>query len=416
MHSFTALFHTYRDAWFAAILVALGCSVVAVYVVLRRVAFLGLAVSQVAAAGVAIAFLMHGPPLLLGALFTAAGVVAFSFGREPVRVSREALVGVAFAVASALSVLFVFRSSQELDHIEHIVYGSLLYVTPVHVTWLAVGSGLVLLLHSTFRKEFTLVAIDPDSARTLGVATRGFQGLLGASVGVMIALSIHTAGSLLTFAMLVLPALTALLLAERMPAVLSLSATCGVVAAVAGLTVAIFFDLPPGPTIVVSSAVLLACAALSRIHRLLGVFALTVAIGGTAYLESRQDSHEHLPLAAREAANPDAQWRVELEVALVAKSVRAGEPARVEFHGHVHGKAPRELWVLLELGSEMSAAPLPLDERHVFLDLATTWLAPGEHPITASVWTGPPLDPDDATRLLDRDECSVNVPMLEVRP
>lgn len=416
MHSFAALFSTYRDAWLAVVLVALGCSIVSVYVVVRRVAFLGLAVSQVAAAGVAVAFLAHAPPLLFGALFTGAGVLAFSFGREPVRVSREALVGAAFAVASALSVLCVFRSSQELDHVEHLVYGSLLYVGPEQVGWLLLGTAFVVTLHSAFLREFSLVSVDPDTARTLGVRTGFFEALLGATVGVMIALSIHAAGSLLTFALLVLPALTALLLRERLVGALVVAAIVGVGAAVAGLLVAILFDLPPGPTIIVAAAVFLLCAGLARIHPGLGLGALVCAVAATAWLESRQIEHDHAPAAAGRRSEERAGLRVEVELLLLTPSVAAGEAARVEYHGHVHGRPQGELWVLLELGAETAAARLPLDERHAVLEIATAGLTAGEHPIAATVWTGPPLDPDDRTRPLGRDECSVNDLRLEVRP
>lgn len=415
MHSFSALFLTYREAWLAACLVAIGCSLVAVYVVLRRVAFLGMAISQIAAAGVAIAFVVNGPPLLLAAVATAIGVGVFSFGREPVRVSREALVGVAFAVASAAGVLFVFRSSQELDHIEHIVYGSLLYVTIDQVWWLGAGTGVVVLLHVLFHREFTQVAMDPDTARTLGVRTRLFQALLAATIGIMIALSIGTAGSLLTFSLLVFPALTALLIADRMPHVLSISLASGVGATACGLTTAILFDLPPGPTIVVAAAALLGCAALHRVRRWLGI-ALLLALGLVlAIVEANRSTHDHGTTPAAAATSVSAALRVELEVTTSTPTVRKGERVRIEFHGHVHGDPRGDIHVLLELGTSMATARVPVDASHAVLELDTLGLSAGRYPILASLWTGPPLDPDDATRLLDSNECTVTAPIVEIR-
>jgi len=415
MHSFSALFFTYREAWLAACLVAIGCSLVAVYVVLRRVAFLGMAISQIAAAGVAIAFVVNGPPLLLAAIATAIGVGLFSFGREPVRVSREALVGVAFAVASAAGVLFVFRSSQELDHIEHIVYGSLLYVTIDQVWWLGAGTGVVVLLHALFHREFTQVAMDPDTARTLGVHTRLFQSLLAATIGIMIALSIGTAGSLLTFCLLVFPALTALQIADRMPHVLLISLASGVGATVCGLTTAILFDLPPGPTIVVAAAVLLGCATLQRVHRWLGLATFLLLGLVIAIVEANRSQHDHPMIQAPSATSSSAALRVELEVTTSSRTVITGEPVRIEFHGHVHGDPKGDIHVLLELGTSMATARLPVDASHVVLDLNTLGLPAGQYPIVASLWTGPPLDPDDATRLLDSNECTVTTPTVEIR-
>ncbi len=429
-HSFATLFATYRDAWLAALLIALACSIVAVYVVLRRVAFIGIATAQIAAAGVALAFLLGIAPLPLAATATFLGVVLFSVGREPIRVTREALVGVAFALASALAVLFVFRSSRELDHIEHIVYGSLLFATPRHVLSLAAGALGVVAAHVAFAKEFVLVSVDPDTATTLGVRTRFFQGLLAATIGVVIALSIGTAGSLLTFAFLVLPALTALLLAERIGAVFVWSVVSALVAAGGGLATAVLLDLPPGPTIVVASSLLLACAALARVRSWLGIAALAAALLGIGVLASSRVAPQH---AATHAPLPAADsLRVEIEAEVSPRRARAGTLLTIEFHGHVHdhvagagGDAPVDdpvddpvsgLHVLFELGSNVAAAALPPGGASARVVIDTTGLAPGSHPLVVSAWTGPPLDPTDRTRLLGPDELTVNAPSVEIEP
>jgi ABC-type Mn2+/Zn2+ transport system permease subunit len=413
MASFATLFDTYRDAWASVTLIALACSIVSIYVVVRRVTFLSVATAQIAAAGVAVAFLFDAPPLPFAIAATVAGVALFSFGRESYRISRDVVVGVGYAAASALAVLCVFRSSQELDHIEHIVYGSLLFATPAHVAWLAGGAAIVVAIHAAFAREFVLVSFDPDTAHTLGVRSRTFQCLLAATIALSIALSIGTAGSLLTFSFLVLPAATALLLTERLKTAFALSIVTGIVTALGGLAAAVLHDSPPGPTIVLAGALLLGCAALVRIRAWLGALALAAIVVATLVFAP---DHAGRGAAADAAGAKREGLKVELHAMSLTSPVRRGELLRIATHAHIHGDAGSGLHVLLELGDQRAAARLPDDGGDVIVDLEVPALAAGKASVVVTVWTGPPLAPDDATRPLDASESNEVVVQIEVEP
>lgn len=416
----TRLLETYSNAWIAASLIALACSLVSVYVVLRRVAFIGIATAQIASAGVAFALLINVSPIPAAAVATLLGIALFAFGTEPVRVSREALVGVAFALASALSVLFVFRSSTELDHIEHIVYGSLLFASSSQVKVLAFGAAIVCGLHSLFGKEFLMVSFDRDTAQTLGIRTKLIDFVLFASIGAVIALSIGVAGSLLTFCLLVVPALIALLLAERLPAVFALSLGSGVGSAAIGVLLAILFDLPPGPTIVVSAVTVLAIAASFRAGPALGIGSLALTLSLLGYATW----HAHAPAAEHSHSTPTsaADFHVDLELVVHQRSVQRGKRLQVDFatrmRGSLDGKDARDiaLHLALELGSEIDSAKFDSVARAGHLELETKDLAPGKYTLSPSVWTGPPLDPTIDTRVLTEDELSANSVEIEIRP
>lgn len=407
--SFHDLFDTYRHAWLAAALIGVSCSVVGVYVVLRRVAFVGIATAQVAAAGVSLALLAHLDPLPVAAAATLLGAAFFALGREPVRVSRDGVVGAVFAAASALSVLFVFRSSAELDRIEHIVYGTLLFTTGSQVQVLAAGALVVLALHASFGREFLLVSYDPETARTLGVRAGAFNLLLFATIGAVIAMSIGAAGSLLAFALLVLPPMTALLLTDRLGAVFALSLCAGVVAAGVGVFASIAFDVPTSPAIVVTAVVLLIAAFAARIRPALGAVVLAGALGAGVFAARPQP-----PVAA--PGTEEAAPHVDLELALHDRAVRRGETLVVDYVLRVRGEVPPELHLLIDVGSALASAPIRAGRRAGRVEVDTSGLEPGAYTVSASLWTGPPLAPTVETEMLPPDVCSAQELSVEVRP
>lgn len=405
------LFATYSHAYLAALIIALGCSIAGVYVVLRKVAFVGIATAQVAAAGVALAFLLDFAPLPAAVLSALIGVSLFGLGRDPVRVSRDGIVGVAFALASALAVLFVSRSAAELDQVEHIIYGSLLFTTGEQVLILALGVAAVLLVHALFHREFLMVSVDREAARTLGVRTKLFDFLLFLTLGAVIALSIGAAGSLLAFAFLILPPMTGLLLGGRLTQVFAISAACGLAAAVAGVLVSVLFDFPTGPAVVVTSAALFACALAARTSPALGAGALALFIAATA-LSAIETARPAAP------ERPSPELRIELELAAHDRTVRRGEPVAVDYVVRIRGEAPAGLHLALDAGSAVGIARLPRASARsagrVLLD--SSGLAPGAYSVSGSFWTGNPLSPDEDTELLRPDQVAVSPAAIEVLP
>lgn len=404
-----ALFATYGHAYLAALLIAVGCAVVGMYVVLRRVAFVGIATAQIAAAGVALAFLTHTAPLPAAIFATLIAVVLFALGKEPVRVSGDAVIGVAFAVASALSILFVFRSSAELDRIEHIIYGTLLFASRQQVVVLAIGVGIVLLLHALLGKEFLMVSFDPETSATLGLPTRRFNLLLFATIGTVIALSIGTAGSLLAFALLILPPMTGLLLAERIGLAFAISIATAALTAILGVLVSVLLDSPTSPAIVVTGAGLLLAAAIGRLRPIAGVVVLLGMLGLVGWMATHRDQ------ATSEPTLTDGDHgHVDLELALHDRRVKRGDKLEVDYVVRIRGNVPGNLHLLVNVGSAIGETPLGTSRRAGRIEIDTVDLAPGVYTLSGSLWSGSPTQPDVDTEILPPDICPACEHTIEV--
>jgi zinc transport system permease protein len=262
----------FREALYGTLVIALACSVLGVYVVLRRIVFVGAALAQLSSAGIALGLWMSGQglllwiadyPIALALIFTLAGVLFFASGSGRGRIPPDATIGVTYAIAGAAGILLIAKASHGEAH-DIFLQGNILGITRADTLTLLATTIPVLLAHLIFYKEFLFVSFDRETARTLGFKVGRWNLLLYFTLGLVIAFAMQFAGVLLVFNFLVLPAVTGLLVSRSMGGVFAVAIGSGLLAAVAGFTLSVPFDLPSGPTIIAVSGVLVILAFLGR--------------------------------------------------------------------------------------------------------------------------------------------------------
>jgi ABC-type Mn2+/Zn2+ transport system permease subunit len=264
---FDAVF-LFKDALYGALVIALACSVLGVYVVLRRIVFVGAALAQLSSAGIALALWLAGMgvattltshPIALSLAATLAGVVFFAQGGARSRLPHDATIGVTYAVAAAAGILLVAKARVGEAH-DIFLQGNILGITRNDFWVLAAVAVPVLLVHLAFYKEFLFVSFDRETARTLGYNVRWWNLFLYLTLGLVIAFSMQFAGVLLVFNFLVLPAVTGLLASRSMQGAFTIAVLAGLAAALVGFCISVPFDLPSGPAIIATSGALAAVA------------------------------------------------------------------------------------------------------------------------------------------------------------
>jgi ABC-type Mn2+/Zn2+ transport system permease subunit len=263
----------FKEALYGALVIALACSVLGVWVVLRRIVFVGAALAQLSSAGIALALLLGGMgiggelthhPVAVSLILTLVGAAFFAIGhKERAGIPPDATIGVTYAVAAALGILLIAKAKGGEAH-DIFLQGNILGITSADVLVLLAVTVPVLVLHAVFYKEFLFVSFDRETARTLGYRVALWDQLLYFTFGIVIAYAMQFAGVLLVFNFLVLPAVTGILLARGMAAIFVVAALAGLVASVVGFALSVPLDLPSGPAIIAVSGII---AALSWIVR-----------------------------------------------------------------------------------------------------------------------------------------------------
>ena len=261
----------FREALYGALVIALACSVLGVYVVLRRIVFVGAALAQISSAGIALALWLGGASIALGPvshptvmslLLTLAAVMFFAGGTRG-RVPPDATIGVTYAVAAAVGILLIAKASHGEVH-DIFLSGNILGITRADTLVLLAVAVPVLVLHTIFYKELLFVSFDRETARTLGYNVRWWDLLLYLTLGIVIASAMQFAGVMLVFNFLVLPAVTGLLMSHTMRGLFFWSVTSALGAAFLGFSLSVPFDLPSGPAISAASGVLVLLAWVGR--------------------------------------------------------------------------------------------------------------------------------------------------------
>jgi len=249
-----------QTALVASLVVGAVCAYLGVYVVLRRIVFVGAALAQVSSAGVGLALLYGWNPVLSSLAMTLGGVAAFSVRATDRRTTQESFIGIGYAVASALAVLFVAKSAQGEGHMLDVLSGNILTVTTREIWWMA-GVGLAAIaLHTLLGKQLWFSMFDSETARASGIRSGWWDLLFFLMLGVTISLAIRLAGTLLVFAFLVIPAVVGLLLSRRLGGIIAVAIGAASIATIAGLYASVRIDLPSGPAIVACLFVLLVLA------------------------------------------------------------------------------------------------------------------------------------------------------------
>jgi zinc/manganese transport system permease protein len=256
---------------FLACLVLTGIhAYLGLHVLARGVIFVDLALAQVAALGVTAALLAgHAPQSEAASIyalgFTAAGAGLFALTRESPAggrrggIPQEAIIGIVYAVAAALTVLVLDRVPQGGEHIKQLLVGSILSVTGDEVARVAALYAGIGGLHWLCRRPFLAIS---RGAEVRGARLWDF--LFYVTFGVVVTSSVRMAGVLLVFSYLIVPAVVATSLARGFGRRLLVGWAFGLAASGAGLVTSYQADLPTGATVVATFGAGLAAAALGR--------------------------------------------------------------------------------------------------------------------------------------------------------
>lgn len=237
-----------------ALLASVSCATLGVYVVHRRMAFIGDAVAHTMLPGIVVAAAL-GWSLSLGGL-VAGLVTALGVGWLASRggLREDTAIGVLFTAMFAFG-LAMASGEEAHEHLEAALFGSLAAVDGGDVLLLSSIAVLAIAVLTLFHKELELASCDPAYAEVIGIRTNALRYLLLAVLALVIVAGVQAVGVLLTAALLVTPAAAASMLTRRLPHTMGLAALFAAVCSVAGLLVAARFRLLPG------AAIVLACTA-----------------------------------------------------------------------------------------------------------------------------------------------------------
>lgn len=269
-----------------AILVSSACALLGTFLVLRKMAMVGDAISHAVLPGIAIAFLISGREslwILAGA--TAFGLIAVFLIQmlQGGGLSSDASIGIVFTALFAAGVILISLNAQNIDlDLDHVLFGEIAYVQwdqltlggvdvgPRAVWMLGITLFVIMVLLTLFYKQFKICSFDPALAAASGIPVALFHYLLMGMVSMTSVASFDSVGAILVVGMLIVPAATAYLLTDRLGIMLTYSVLIGAASSVAGYYMAFLLDASIAGCMVASAGGLFVLAFLfSPLHGVL---------------------------------------------------------------------------------------------------------------------------------------------------
>lgn len=259
-----------RYALFGSILLGVSCGLLGSFLVVRKMALVGDALSHAVLPGVALGFLwnMTKDPVAIFIGATAAGLIGtmvVGWITRTTKLKEDSALGLVlatfFAVGICLLTMFQRLPTGSKSGIDKFLFGQAAAIGAGDLMLMTATTVLSVLLLTFFYKEFLVVSFDAVFARTIGLPVRLLQETLMLLLAFAVVVALQAVGVVLVSAMLITPAAAAYLLTDRMHRMLWLAALFGLLAGALGAFLSFLGNnLPTGPFMVLGASAIFALA------------------------------------------------------------------------------------------------------------------------------------------------------------
>jgi len=215
------------------------------FMVLKRMSLVGDALSHVALPGMAIALMLSVNPILGALLALGLAVIGIWYIGEKSEIYPEALVGIFFTASLAIGILI----TPEPELLE-VLFGNIEKVTGLDGILVIAASLLIFVVTKLISNKLALGIVSEDLAKSEGIKVSRINLIYLLLVGLVIALGVKFLGTLLTGALVIIPAAAAKNLARAIAGYQMLSIVFGTLSVVIGIFVATLAGISSGPAVV----------------------------------------------------------------------------------------------------------------------------------------------------------------------
>jgi len=253
-----------RYALAGALLLGLNCGLLGSFIVVRKMALLGDTLSHAVLPGIALGFLWSSTKdplaILIGATVVGMiGVLVSHAITRTTRLKQDASLGIVLSSFYAVGICLIYYIQRmpggNKTGIKSFLFGQASALGSDDIILMAVTTAITLLCIGLLGRALVTTSFDRGFAGAVGMPVQFLDRLLMLLTAFAIVVAMQAAGVVLVSALLVIPAATAYLLADRMPRMLTIAAIAGMISAAVGAFLSFLGNnLPTGPLIVVSAA------------------------------------------------------------------------------------------------------------------------------------------------------------------
>ncbi|MDH4122690.1 MAG: metal ABC transporter permease [Thermoplasmata archaeon] len=257
-----------QRAFIGGVCAALLCSILGVFMVLRRSSLIGEGIAHLSFGGIAVGLFFAIYPLFSALVLSLLGILAISYLQRKKIVYSETAIGILFSFGLALgAVLASVKGGFSIDLFSYL-FGSILTVSTDDLILIIILTGVVLTFVGIFFKELMHMTFDEQGARLSEVPTIPLDIIFNVVVAFAVIVSIKIVGTLLVSSLLIIPAAASLQLSRSFKETVTISIIASMISVIAGLVLSFVYDVATGGAIVlVSLGIFVICVLGKRLIR-----------------------------------------------------------------------------------------------------------------------------------------------------
>jgi zinc transport system permease protein len=245
-----------QKALLAGSLMAITCSTLGLFLVLRKMSLIGDGLSHVSFGAIALGLFLGIYPFYVAIPLVMLASVLILKISEKTKLYGDAAIGIVSALGISMGVILASLSRGFNVDLFSYLFGNILSINASEVFLSALLSLIVLMTIYFFYWDLFSATFDDEYAKTTGIKTNFINLLITILTALTVILSIKMAGIMLVSALLIFPAVTALQISKSFQVAILISAIVSIVSVFLGIIVSFFFDLPTGATIVLVNGII----------------------------------------------------------------------------------------------------------------------------------------------------------------
>lgn len=239
-----------QNAFIGGVLIAMLCSFIGPFLVLRRLSLLGDGLAHMAFGGIALGLLLGVNPLLCALAFTVLGSLIVQRLITKTKVYGDSATAVILSFGMAVAILIIGAVKGFNVNLFSYLFGSILAISKTDIIMIASIFLLTLVFVLTLYKKLVFVSFNEELARVSGININLINSLLAIVTAMAVVVSIRAVGILLVSALIVIPSISAFQVSKSFKQTLFVSSSISIISVVSGIVVAYYSDLPASGTIV----------------------------------------------------------------------------------------------------------------------------------------------------------------------
>lgn len=265
MNLFDLLHYSFiQKAFLAGSFIAVICSILGLFLVLRKMSLIGDGLSHVSFGAIALGLFFGLYPFYVAIPIVMISSLLILKISEKARVYGDAAIGIVSAVGIAGGVILASISKGFNVDLFSYLFGNILAISNTEVILSVMLSSMVLVIIYFFYWDLFSATFDEEYAKATGVKTNSINILLTLLVAVTVVLSVKIVGIMLVSALLILPSVTALQFAKGFKTAMIIGSFVSLMSVLLGIILSFFLDLPAGATIVMINALFFSIALLYK--------------------------------------------------------------------------------------------------------------------------------------------------------